>query len=179
MMQALDGTISAADSARLSAYLNAHPDEREVFEQMLRFESRFEASLEVEPVTMPANFMMNVMTQVHQVAIARPFAITAMSGKQIALIILIFSSAIAAAFAVGGGLLAYGSSFAGPNLGPAGAVARSFWITTQAVLRVAINMGRVVLMQPLTWAVIIAGAIAIAAWMKLIVPAWVPQRELA
>ena len=174
MLQALDGTISAADQARLSAYLNAHPEEQEMFDQMLRFE----ATLVTEPVVAPANFTMKVMTQVHQIAIAQPYAVTAMSGRQIALIVLIFSSAMAAAFAVGGGLLAYGSSFARPDIGPAGAFGRSIWFVVQDVFRVAINMARVVLTQPLTWAAAIAGLLAIAAWVRLVAPAWVPQRQL-
>ena len=175
MLQALDGTISAADQTRLSAYLNAHPDEQGVFDQMMRFEAAFV----VEPVAAPAGFAMNVMAQVHQIAIAQPYAVTAMSGRQIALIVLIFSSAMATAFAVGGGLLAYGSSFVRPDFGPAGAFGRSIWFTVQDVFRVAISMGRVVLTQPLTWAVVIAGLLAMAAWVRLVAPAWVPQRQLA
>ncbi len=175
MLQALDGTISAADQTRLSAYLNAHPDEREMLDQM----KRFEAALVAEPVVAPANFTMKVMTQVHQIAIAQPYAVTAMSGKQIALIVLIFSSAMATAFAVGGGLLAYGSSFARPDFGPAGAFGRSLWFVVQDVFRVAISMTRVVLTQPLTWAVLIAGLLAVAGWVRLVAPAWMPQRQLA
>jgi predicted anti-sigma-YlaC factor YlaD len=179
MLQALDGTISPADLARLNAHLNAHPDEREAFEQMARFEAEFGSAFMAEPVAAPAGLMTNVMTQVHQIAIAQPFAVTAMSGKQIALIILIFSSAMAAAFAICGGVLAYGSSVVQPDFGAASSMGRSIWVATQGVFRAAFSMTRAVLSQPLTWAVMAVGLLSILAWVRLIAPVWVPQRQLA
>ena len=175
MLQALDGTISAANQARLSAYLDAHPDERVMLEQMLRFE----AALVAEPTAAPAHFTANVMAQVQQIAIAQPYAVTAMSGKQIALIVLIFSSALAAAFAVGGGLLAYGSSFVRPDVGPAGAFGRSVWFMVQNFGRAAFSLGRALLTQPITWAAAIAGLLTVMVWLRLVAPAWIPQRQLA
>jgi hypothetical protein len=178
ILQALDGTISPADQARLNAYLNAHPDERETFDEMMRFEASFAASFMAEPVDAPPHFAANVMGQVHQVAIAQPFAVTTMSSKQIALIILVCSSAMAVAFAAGGGLLAYGSSVVQPEFGPANAFGRGVWLIVQDIFRAAFSMARAVLTQPLTWAVLVAGVLAFAAWVRLVAPAWVPQRQL-
>ena len=175
MLQALDGTISAADQVRLNTYLDAHPQERTMFEQMLHFEATFVA----EPMAAPTHFTANVMAQVQQIAIARPYAVTAMSGKQIALIVLIFSSAMVTAFAVGGALLAYGSSFVRPDVGPASAFGRGVWFALQNFGRAAFSLSRAVLSQPVTWAAAIAGLLTVMVWLRLVAPAWLPQRQLA
>jgi anti-sigma factor RsiW len=178
MMQALDGTISATDRAKLDAFLLANPPERAAFEAMLRFEGVAAPVLATHtpPVTLPLNFAANVMTRVNAAALAQPQTITAISSRQIVLVIVICSAAMAFSMAVAGGMVAYGSSVAPPH------IVSVFWEivdTARDVAGMLFVLGRALLAQPITWAVALVSVLVVALWMRMVAVVWLPQKQLA
>ncbi len=69
MMQALDGTIDAADRARLDAYLAERPTERAAFERMLAVDAALRWAPAVAP---PADFAAAVVARARTTSPARP-----------------------------------------------------------------------------------------------------------
>ena len=186
MMDVLDGTITPADQVRLDAYLATHPDERAQFEQLVQFDGAFERAGQVQPILVPVNFVGNVMSQIqtmpaHAIRFQQPAlktsVITELSGRQIALIILLCSTAMAAVLALGGGALAFGSSYLQPQ--PAGALLREIGLVARDIFGVFVALLRGVFMLPLTWVVLAIGGLAVAMWTRVVASAWAPRTELA
>ena len=177
-MEALDGTIAAADQIRLNAYLATHPEERAQFEQLMKFDGAFEQAGQVSQIMMPVNFVGNVMTQIqampaHAVqaravqvqtqSVLKAGVITELSGRQIALIILLCSAAMAVLLALGGGALAFGSSLLQPQ--PAGALLREVGVLLRDIFGVVMALVRGVFTLPLAWVVLAVGGFAVVMWM--------------
>lgn len=186
MIEALDGTITPADQARLDAYLATHPEERTQFKQLLQFEGAFERVVQVPQILVPVNFAGNVMTQIRTLPAhaVNPFqpamkagVITELNGRQIALIILLCSTMMVALLALGGGALAFGSSYLQPQ--PIGTLLREIGLVARDVFDVAIALLRGVLTLPLTWVVLVLGGLSVAMWMRVVAGAWLPKTQLA
>ena len=186
MIEALDGTIGPADQARLDAYLVTHPEERTQFEQLLQFDGAFERAVQVPHSLVPVHFAGNIMTQIRTMPAhaMNPFqpamkagVITELSGRQIALIILLCSTMMVALLALGGGALAFGSSYLQPQ--PVGTLLREIGLVAHDVFGVAIALLRGVLTLPLTWVVLAIGGLSVAMWMRVVAGAWLPKTELA
>lgn len=192
MIEALDGTLSPADQARLNAYWAAHPEARAQFDQLAQFDQAFESAGQMPKRMVPAQLTNNVMAQIQTLpafasqparqparsmalSSSGPGVITDLSGKQIALIILMCSAAMAVALGLGGGALAFGSSF----WQPAGALLREISIVARDVFNIVVALLRGIFMLPLTWVVLAVGGVAITMWMRLVAGAWLPKPQLA
>jgi anti-sigma factor RsiW len=169
MMEALDGTISPSDQARLDSHLDAHPDARAMFDAM----QGVEAALSAAPIIEPRQaFTQTVMTATRGIAMARP-----LHGRHIALIVgtnalfvalgwaLIISACTALAMSLApSGLLHVLSALGRGALGALGTVARA---------------GRIVFEQPVTWAAMLACMSILALWSSVMVRLFRPTQRLA
>ena len=169
MMEALDGTISPSDDARLRAYLDAHPEARAMFDAMRDVDAAFEAA---PPATPGPAFAQHVMAATRGIAMAKP-----LHGRHIAFIVgtnavfvalgwaLIFSAcaALAMSFAPSGVLQVFGALGRGA-FGVLGTLARA---------------GRIVFEQPVTWAALLLCAAVLAAWSSVMMRIFRPRRAFA
>ncbi len=168
MMEALDGTISPSDQARLDSYLDAHPDARAMFDAMQNVEV---ALATASPSAPRQAFTQTVMTATRGIAMARP-----LHGRHIALIVgtnaffvalgwvLIISAGAALTMSFAPSSLLHVTTALGRGaLGVLGTVARA---------------GRIVFEQPVTWAAMLACVSILALWSSVMVRLFRPAQHL-
>lgn len=169
MMEALDGTITPSDRARLDSYLDAHPDARAMFDAMRQVEI---ALTTAAPIAPPQAFVQSVMTATRGIAMARP-----LHGRHIALIVgtnalfvalgwvLIISACTALAMSLApSGVLHVLSALGRGALGALGTVARA---------------GRIVFEQPVTWLAMLACVSILALWSSVMLRLFRPAQQMA
>ncbi len=169
MMEALDGTITSSDRARLESYLDAHPDARAMFDSMQQVEA---ALTTAAPIAPRQAFAQTVITATRGIAMARP-----LHGRHIALIVgtnalfvalgwaLIISACAALAMSLApSGLLHVLSALGRGALGVLGTVARA---------------GRIVFEQPIAWAAMLGCVSILALWSSVMLRLFRPTQRLA
>jgi Zn-dependent protease len=155
MMEALDGTISERDRARLDAYLAAHPDERALFAAMQSVDD----ALSSAPLATPTPALSrNIMQVTRTLPIARPLRSGPLAffvGANAMFMMLIWVGALAAL------------TFAALNVVPN-------WVfdgLAQVLRNIADAFGilgkgaRVLVRQPATWAVASSCVVIVALWL--------------
>lgn len=172
MMQALDGTISKADRARLTAYLMANPDERALFESMLQTE----ALLRNLPMAKPSNnFASNVMVAVgHAHIAAKPSP--AVNGNQMLLLFLTCTISAVMMIIISAAVISMLSTYAGPQLHATVGVLRSIGTMGRESFGVIAAFARFVMTQPLVWIASIAGGLVVAIWLRVLAGLWLPTQ---
>jgi anti-sigma factor RsiW len=174
-INALDGTITPTDRARLDAYFVAHPDERVAFEQMLAMESWLREAEPVQPPA-PVQFTQRVMARARVTPIFRP-----VQRKQVAAIVVGNSLVMALSWVVfiaaifGLGMLAAQS----PLLQPVLALTRAFATNVTDAFRAMSAAMRILINQPFAWAFLIGFLALIGAWFSVLARVFVPQGYFA
>lgn len=169
MMEALDGTISPPDRARLDAYLAAHPETRAMFDAM----QGVDTALREAPAVVPsAAFTQNVMTATRSMAVARP-----LKGSTIAFLVgtnaLLVMAGWALLTAAAAGIMYYFAPSSVFEL--IGVFARS----ALGVLGTFGRAGRVLFAQPAVWVILLASVTIVAVWLRVITRLLHPARSLA
>jgi anti-sigma factor RsiW len=169
MMEALDGTISPSDRARLEAYLTAHPETRAMFDAM----HGVDVALREAPAVAPgAAFTQKVMSATRSMTVARP-----MKGATIALLVgtnaLLVMAGWALLTAAVAGIMYYVAPSSVFEL--VGVFARS----TAGVLGTLGRAGRVLFAQPAVWAILFASVVIVAIWLRVVTRLLHPAHGLA
>lgn len=169
MMEALDGTISPSDRARLDAHLTAHPETRAMFDAM----QGVDAALREAPAIAPAAaFTRSVMTATRSMTVARP-----MKGSTIAFLVGTNALLVMAGWALLTAAAAAIMYYIAPSsvFELVGVFARS----AVGVLGTLGRAGRVLFAQPAVWAILIASAAIVAIWLRVVTRLLHPPRDFA
>ena len=169
MMEALDGTISPSDQARLDSYLDAHPDARAMFDAMQNVEDALTTAPSIAP---RQAFTQTVMAATRGIAMARP-----LHGRHIALIV----GTNAFFVALGWALIVSACAALAMSLAPSG-----LWLLLTAFGRGALGAlgtvaraGRIVFEQPVTWMALLACVSILALWSSVMMRLFRPTQRLA
>ena len=176
MMQALDGTISKADRAKLTAYLHMHADEREFFEGLLHTEALLRNLPAARP---PINFASNVLVAVSHARIAAKPS-PAVNGNQMLLLFLTCTISAVMMLIISATVMSLLNTYANPQVHVTLGFLRSLLTFGRDAFSVLAAFARFGMTQPLVWIASIAGGLVVAVWLRVLASLWLPtQPQLA
>lgn len=171
-MQALDGTISSADRARLNSYLEQHIDEREMFESMLQTEMLLR---NLPQVSTPVNFASNVMIAVNHARIATKPS-PALNGSQILTLFLTCAISAVMLLVICATIFSVLTTFAAPQLQMTLGFIRSLIFAGRDAISVIAAFARFATSQPLVWFASLLGGAVVVFWLRLLAGLWLPTK---
>lgn len=161
MMDALDGTISAADLAKLDAYFAQRPDERLAFQRMLAVD----AALRQVPVTPPpSDFSQAVVARARSVPIAKPVNrhhLVAFIVTNSVLATLVWLVSFAMLFGLVGLLLQQ------PFTQPIIAFAHGINIYVADAFNLFTRLTRSLVTQPIVWVTALVSTALVVTWLSV------------
>jgi anti-sigma factor RsiW len=172
MMEALDGTISTTDRAKLEAYLDANTEQRAMFESMLSMESAMNTMLIARP---PAYLTAKIMASARATNLAKP-----LNPKHIALIVSTNALLVALSWIV----LAIGLVVLAYNFVPTDSVSvlsafvRSIAQAAQVVLNVASKFSRTLFASPVGWVLLATLLGIMTMWMGVMARLYRPATKM-
>lgn len=168
MMDALDGTLSASDHKMLSAYLDAHPEERALFARMQGVDTLLRtAPMQAPPPALKHSVMAALPNRRIETATLRwtqiVFLIVFAS-----LIGMLMVAGMAAVYGALVPLIPIGATLSVTNL------LREVTATGLSIAGMGLDISRAFFSHPLAWLAMLIALSIVALWTRLVLLAWLP-----